>query len=119
MDERQALAAFAALSQEHRLRLVRHLVTAGPDGMAAGALAAVVGVPFSNVSFHLKELAHAGLVGSRREGRSVIYSADYPALSGLIQFLMKDCCGGHPEVCTPAVTALAACCPSEGDTAHA
>ncbi|MFE1599398.1 ArsR/SmtB family transcription factor [Methylobacterium sp. ID0610] len=119
MDERQALASFSALSQEHRLRIVRHLVTAGPQGVAAGALATAMGVPSSNVSFHLKELAHAGLVGSRREGRSIIYSADYSALSGLIQFLMKDCCGGHPEVCTPAITTLAACCIPEETTTHA
>ncbi|WP_018262744.1 ArsR/SmtB family transcription factor [Methylobacterium sp. WSM2598] len=110
MDERQALAAFAALAQAHRLRSVRRLVAAGPDGMAAGSLAAEVGVAVSNLSFHLKELAHAGLVRSRREGRSIIYSADYGALSGLIEFLMRDCCGGRPEVCAPAVTALAACC---------
>ncbi|KAB1068124.1 ArsR/SmtB family transcription factor [Methylobacterium planeticum] len=110
MDERQALAAFAALAQSHRLRLVRHLVIAGPDGLAAGTLAGAVGVSTSNLSFHLKELDHAGLIQSRREGRSIIYSAAYPALSGLIQFLMKDCCQGHPEVCTPAVAALAVCC---------
>jgi len=110
MDERQALSAFAALAQEHRLRIVRHLVTAGPDGLAAGALAAEIGVSVTNLSFHLKELTHAGLIQSRREGRSIIYSATYPALSGLIEFLMKDCCQGHPEVCTPAVAALAACC---------
>lgn len=119
MDERQALTAFAALSQETRLRLLRHLVTAGPEGMAAGTLAAEAGVSASNVSFHLKELEGAGLVQSRREGRSIIYNAAYPALSGLIAFLMKDCCQGRPEVCTPAVSALAACCTVDGEVAHA
>lgn len=111
MDERQALAAFAALSQETRLRIVRRLVEAGPDGLAAGAVAAAVGASSSNVSFHLKELERAGLIGSRRASRSIIYAAAYPALSGLIQFLMKDCCRGRPEVCDPAVSALAPCCP--------
>ncbi|KQS85299.1 ArsR family transcriptional regulator [Methylobacterium sp. Leaf361] len=119
MDERQALAAFVALGQEHRLRLVRSLVTAGPEGSASGALAVEVGVSASTVSFHLKELEHAGLVQSRREGRSIIYSAAFPALSGLIAFLMSDCCQGRPEVCAPAVEALAACCSPKGDIAHA
>jgi DNA-binding transcriptional ArsR family regulator len=109
MEERQALAAFAALSQETRLRLLRHLVTAGLEGVAAGALASEAGVSPSNVSFHLKELENAGLAASRREGRSIIYRAAYPALSGLIEFLMRDCCQGRAEVCTPALSALSAC----------
>ncbi len=119
MDERQALAAFAALGQEHRLRVVRALVTAGPDGLAAGILAETVGVAGNNLSFHLKELSHAGLITSRREGKSIIYSAAYGGLSDLIAFLMRDCCQGRPEVCTPVVAALSACdCPT-GDTTHA
>ncbi|CAO4172447.1 HTH arsR-type domain-containing protein [Methylorubrum populi] len=119
MDERQAVAAFAALGQEHRFRVVRALVTAGPDGLAAGTLATEVGVANTNLSFHLKELSHAGLITSRREGKSVIYSAAYAGLSDLIAFLMRDCCQGRPEVCAPAVAALSACdCPT-GDTAHA
>ncbi len=119
MDERQALAAFAALGQEHRLRAVRALVIAGPDGLAAGVLADTIGIAGNTLSFHLKELSHAGLIASRREGKSVIYSAAYAGLSDLVQFLMRDCCQGHPEVCTPAVAALAACACPTGDTAHA
>ena len=119
MDERQALAAFAPLAQEHRLRLVRALVTAGPDGLASGMLADAVGVSAATVSHHLKELSHSGLVASRREGRSIIYSAAYPVLSDLIAFLLKDCCQGHPEICTPALVALATCCPPTGQIAHA
>jgi ArsR family transcriptional regulator, arsenate/arsenite/antimonite-responsive transcriptional repressor len=110
VDERQALAAFAALAQETRLQIVRRLVTAGPEGMASGALAEAAGVSASNVSFHLKELAQAGLATTRREARSIIYVADYAAFSGLIAFLMKDCCQGRPEVCTTAMRALAAGC---------
>ena len=113
-----AEAAFAALSQETRLRLVRILVTAGPDGLTAGTLATEVGASSSNLSFHTKELEHAGLIQSRREGRSTIYSAAFPALTNLIEFLMKDCCGGRPEICTPAVAALAACCPPAEVTTH-
>jgi len=119
MNERQALTAFAALGQEHRLWVVRALVTAGPDGVAAGVLAETVGVAGNNVSFHLKELSHAGQITSHREGKSVIYSAAYAGLSGLVQFLMRDCCQGHPEVCAPAVAALAACDCTTGDIAHA
>jgi ArsR family transcriptional regulator, arsenate/arsenite/antimonite-responsive transcriptional repressor len=110
MKEKQALDAFAALSQETRLRIVRLLVEAGPDGMAAGAVGEAVKASSSNVSFHLSHLERAGLIESRREARSIIYSADYKALGGLIAFLMRDCCKGCPEVCAPAVEALSACC---------
>lgn len=109
MEERQALASFAALAQETRLRIVRLLVEAGHDGMAAGAIAEAARVSASNVSFHLKELERAGLVGARRESRSIVYTADYEALSGLIAFLMRDCCRSRPEVCKPAMAALACC----------
>src|ERR1700689_4171049 len=110
MKEKQALDAFAALSQETRLRIVRLLVEAGPDGMAAGAIGEAVATSSSNLSFHLSHLERAGLVESRREARSIIYNAAYPALGDLIAFLMRDCCKGRPEVCAPAVAALSACC---------
>lgn len=110
MTEAQALEAFSALSQETRLRVLRVLVTAGPDGLAAGAIGEAVGASSSRLSFHLNHLEQAGLVQSRREARSIIYSAVYPALSALVEFLMRDCCQGHPEVCNPAVAALASCC---------
>ena len=112
MDERQALIAFGALSQETRLRLLRLLVVAGPEGIAAGSLAEQVEVSPSNVSFHLKELERAGLVTTRRDARSIVYSAEYDALSGLIRFLMEDCCGGNPQICAPA-TAAACCAPAK------
>lgn len=111
MNEPQALAAFAALSQETRLRVVRLLVQAGPDGMAAGAIGeALGGASTSRLSFHLTHLEHAGLIQSRREGRFIIYSAVYPALSGLVGFLLKDCCQGHPEICAPVLATLACAC---------
>lgn len=109
MDERQALAAFGALSQETRLKIVRLLVVAGPGGLAAGEIAARVEVSPSNVSFHLKELERAGLVSQERDGRSIAYSAGYDALGELVRFLMEDCCAGNPQICAPALD-VAACC---------
>lgn len=119
MDERQAINAFAALAQESRLRIVRLLVTAGPDGLPAGAVAEHIGATPSNMSFHLKELERAGLVQSRKAGRLILYGATFTALSGLVEFLMRDCCQGHPEVCNPAMAALAACvCEPSTEAAH-
>ncbi|WP_042776886.1 ArsR/SmtB family transcription factor [Sinorhizobium fredii] len=109
MDERQALVAFGALSQETRLQVIRMLVVAGPSGISAGAIAEKMDLSPSNVSFHLKELERAGLIAQQRESRSIIYSANYEALGSLVRFLMEDCCAGHPEICAPAA-AVAACC---------
>lgn len=119
MREQQALNAFAALSQETRLRIVRQLVIAGPDGMSAGAIGeAMDGASSSRMSFHLSHLEQAGLVESRREGRSIIYSAALETLSRLVEFLMRDCCQGHPEVCNPAMAALSACCEPKKGSSH-
>lgn len=109
MEERQALAAFGALSQETRLRLLKTLVVAGGDGLAAGALAKSAEVSASNVSFHLKELEQAGLVTSQRDARSIIYRASYDTLGNLLQFLMEDCCAGRPEICAPTLRPRPAC----------
>lgn len=99
MEERQALLAFGALSQETRLRILRLLVIAGPEGLAAGLIAEQAGVSASNVSFHIKELERAGLVSPRRESRSILYSVDFEALNGLVHFLMEDCCAGQIGNC--------------------
>lgn len=116
MDEKHALDAFAALAQETRLRIVRLLVAAGPDGLSAGAIGeAMDGASSSRMSFHLNHLEQAGLARSRRDGRSILYSATLPVLSDLIGFLMRDCCQGHPEVCNPAMAALSHRCePTKG-----
>ena len=99
-DTADAVTALASLAQEHRLGLFRLLVQAGPDGMAAGALAEALGVPNSSLSFHLAHLTRAGLIGQRREGRSLIYTANYDAMNALVGFLTENCCGGAS--CTPA-----------------
>ena len=117
MEEHQAVAGFGALAQETRLRILRLLVQAGPQGRAAGDIAVAVNVPPSNLSFHLKELERAGLVTQRREARSIIYAAAYAAIGDLIQFLMQDCCAGHPEVCAPAL-AVPCCPPAASSTAR-
>ena len=104
MKESQALLALAALSQEIRLRVVRRLVRAGPNGISAGAIAESLGISPSNLSFHLKELDRAGLIGARREARSVIYTANYDSLRGLIRFLMEDCCAGLADIGAPPRT---------------
>jgi DNA-binding transcriptional ArsR family regulator len=103
MKESQALDAFAALSQQTRLSILRLLIKAGADGVSAGAIAEDLGVSASNISFHLKELERAGLITQRRESRSIIYAANYPGLRGLIEFLMMDCCAGRPEITGPIV----------------
>ncbi|WP_435171603.1 ArsR/SmtB family transcription factor [Falsirhodobacter sp. 1013] len=110
MEEDRALAAFAALSQETRLRIVRLLIQAGPDGMAAGAIGEAIGATTSRLSFHLTHLEHAGLIRSRRDGRFIIYTVLYPSFSALIEFLMRDCCQGHPDICEPAMAALECAC---------
>lgn len=102
MDDRTALTAFAGLSQETRLQIVRLLVRAGPEGLPAGEIGVAIGASSSRLSFHLAHLEQARLVTSRREGRFVIYAAAYPVLSDLVAFLMRDCCDGRPEICAPS-----------------
>jgi ArsR family transcriptional regulator len=116
MHERQALDAFAALSQETRLRIVRLLVQAGPNGLAAGTIGEAVETSSSNTSFHLGHLERAGLIRSRRQARSIIYSLDLAGLTGLIRFLMEDCCRGNPEICAPALESLVSACSCEPET---
>jgi len=105
-----AVAALSALAQEHRLAVFRLLVQAGAAGLPAGGIAREVGVLPNTLSSHLTILGHAGLIRSRRDGRSVIYSADYDGMRDLLGFLVADCCAGHPEICAPLLDAMA-CCP--------
>lgn len=112
LEEHQALDSFAALSQPTRLQMVRILVVAGRAGLPAGIVAEKVGASSSSASFHLSHLEQAGLVTSQRDGRSIIYTANYEALSGLVDFLMMDCCQGHPDVVASAGATIACCTPA-------
>ena len=100
METKAVVTALAALAQESRLAVFRLLVQSGPSGLAAGKIAESLAIPPSSLSFHLKELSHAGLVSSRQEGRFVIYSANFGAMNELLAYLTENCCGGAP--CAPA-----------------
>ncbi len=103
MKKDAALAALGALAQAHRLAIFRLLVQAGPEGRAAGEIAEKLAMPASSLSFHLAHLNRAGLIAQRREGRSLIYVADFDAMNGLVGFLTENCCGGAS--CAPTVSA--------------
>jgi DNA-binding transcriptional ArsR family regulator len=100
MEKTDAVTALAALAQENRLDVFRLLVQAGPNGMAAGAIADALGVAPNTLTFHLDRLRNAGLVNVRRDGRSMIYAAHFHTMSELLGFLTDNCCGGAP--CGPA-----------------
>jgi ArsR family transcriptional regulator, arsenate/arsenite/antimonite-responsive transcriptional repressor len=105
MEKTDAVAALAALAQENRLDAYRLLVQAGPDGMAAGEVAAALRIAPNTLSFHLDRLRHAGLVSVARQGRSLIYAARYETMSNLLGYLTENCCGGRPDLCTPGACA--------------
>lgn len=107
----QAVERLSALASPPRLSVFRLLVQAGPIGLRAGEVAEAIAAPANTTSNHLAVLSRAGLIGSRREGRTIVYQADYSAIGSLIGYLVEDCCSGRPEICTPvADAALRACC---------
>ena len=112
MDTKTAIGALAALAQDMRLAVFRYLVTAGPQGIAASKIAEHLSVPPSTLSFHLKELAHAGLIVSRQEGRFVIYAAKFDTMNALVGFLTENCCGGNP--CSPSSALACESAPAAG-----
>ena len=99
MEVSRAAIALSALGNERRLTIFRMLVEAGPDGIAAGEIARRLDMLQNTLSSSLAVMAHAGVVRSRREGRSIIYSADYRHINDLLGFLVHDCCGGDPSRC--------------------
>lgn len=100
MNEKAAVAALSALAQEARLRVFRALVGAAPAGMTPGTLAAMLDIPGSTLSFHLKELVHAGLVSVERDGRHLNYRPALAHMDALLAYLTDHCCQGRS--CTPA-----------------
>lgn len=110
MEPKTALAQLSALAQENRLALFRLLIKAGHDGLPAGEIAAALGVPPNTLSAQLTLLSNAGLIEGTRQGRSIIYKAQYEAISGLIVFLMEDCCQGRSEICAPVLEAAQSRC---------
>ena len=111
METKAAVAALAALAQETRLSIFRLLVVAGPEGLPAGEIGEKLEVPPATLSFHLKELSHAGMAASRQQGRFVYYTANYENMAALMSFLTQSCCQGMPQECLAVVeTALGQCC---------
>lgn len=110
MESETAITGLSALAQEGRLAVFRRLVKAGKTGLAAGAIAEAVGVPANTLSAQLNILSQAGLVGKRREGRSIIYSVNFDTVSELIVWLMEDCCAGDAAIAGPVEQAATRCC---------
>jgi DNA-binding transcriptional ArsR family regulator len=105
MDGQQAVTALAALAHDTRLAVYRLLVQRGPDGLSAGSIARTLGLPPSSLTFHLQQLAHAGLVTQRRLSRQLFYAADFAVMNALMAYLTENCCGAGIALCAPV------CCP--------
>ena len=101
MDTKKIVAALGALGQETRLEVFRLLVQRGPNGLPAGAIAEALDVPPSSLTFHLRELTHAGLITQRRLSRQMIYAADFAQMNAMLSYLTENCCGGNPSLCAP------------------
>jgi ArsR family transcriptional regulator len=95
MEEKDVIKALAALAQPHRLKAFRALVVAGRDGLTPGNIAGELEVPSATLSFHLKELVHAGLITQERSGRNLIYRAEYACMNGVLAYLTDNCCQGE------------------------
>ncbi|MEX0298624.1 MAG: ArsR/SmtB family transcription factor [Kordiimonas sp.] len=107
MDDDAAVSMLSALAQHTRFSVFRLLMKAGPNGLPAGKIAETVGVPQNTLSTHLNILSNTGLISSRREGRNLIYSVQLDDTKGLIEYLVNDCCDGHPEICAISQTETA------------
>jgi DNA-binding transcriptional ArsR family regulator len=107
MKKSSVIDALAALAQATRLDIFRLLIQAGNDGVPAGQIAARLGLPSATLSFHLNQLRHAGLIRYRREGRSLIYAAEYAAMNDLVAYLMENCCQGSADCAIDACETIA------------
>jgi predicted transcriptional regulator len=101
MEESDVVKALAALAQASRLRVFRHLVVAGQSGATPGALGEALGMPKATLSFHLKELMHAGLIGQERSGRNLIYRVVFAQMNGVLNYLTENCCQGTQDCMEP------------------
>ena len=111
MESEKAVQKLSALAQDGRLAVFRLLIKAGPAGVAAGDIARALKTAPNTMSAQLLVLSNAGLIRARREGRSIIYAADFDAMGSLLLFLTQDCCGGRTEICAPLVLVATGCCP--------
>jgi ArsR family transcriptional regulator len=110
MEKEKAVLSLAALAQATRLEAFQILVKHEPDGLAAGDLARQLEVPQNTLSAHLSVLSRAGLVTSERFSRSIVYRANLAEFQDVVLFLLRDCCGGRPEICAPVLAKLEPCC---------
>lgn len=113
LDSRQAISAFAALAHDTRLAIYRLLVRVGPQGLAASRIGDELGIAPSSLSFHLKELTHAGLIKPRQDGRFLIYAAEFATINALMAFMSENCCGGNSCLPVPHCEAT-----GEGASSH-
>lgn len=113
MESEAVVNALSALAQTSRLAIFRLLVQAGPEGLPAGRISEKLGIPASSLSFHLKELSHAGLIRPRQQSRFVIYAARFDAMNELIAYLTENCCGG--QTCDTSESPV--CCPDQEERA--
>ena len=113
MEKTAAILGFAALAQSTRVDVFRLLVSQEPHGMAAGEIARRLTIPHNTLSSHVGVLARAGLVTAERHSRSIVYRANLERARDVVVFLLQDCCGGRPEICSPVIDALTPCCSTE------
>jgi ArsR family transcriptional regulator len=117
MDRDEAILALAALAQGTRLEAFRLLVSSDPEGLAAGEIARKLAVPHNTMSTHLAVLVRAGLIEAERRSQSLIYRARLDRFRDIATYLLKDCCGGHPEICAPLIADITSCCTPK-ETVH-
>tara|TARA_R110002020_G_scaffold57111_3_gene157530 strand:- start:1694 stop:2050 length:357 start_codon:yes stop_codon:yes gene_type:complete len=110
MESNQAIDVFTALSQSTRLEAFRLVMSHEPEGLAAGDIARQLDVPQNTMSTHLAILTRAGLIEAERQGRSIVYRAVLDRVRQIANFLVQDCCGGRPELCTPLIADITPCC---------
>jgi ArsR family transcriptional regulator len=111
MESEEAIVVLAALAQTTPRVVFQLLVKHEPEGLAASDIAKAIAVPQNTLSSHLSILSHAGLVSAQRFGRSIVYRADLSRFQAVVLFMLRDCCGGRPEICAPLIESLTPCCP--------